>query len=176
MRVTSGSPARFDGGDVHVVGGREHHGILGDLIVVKCESLARRQPGIERKRRDRAMVPVTIDGPLSEDHIGPFPVQKACEGLIVWGIDDRAAVDLSHESGNRFETLTSLLGFGGAYGGTTVESLSPAVSLSAVQVEQNHLMAKLRVSRDCTGAAAFGIARMTAHDDNLEGFGRGLRQ
>src|ERR1039457_4022556 len=155
MRVTGGAAPRFDGRDVHVVLGREHHRILGDFIVVKRESLAALQPRIEGEHRDGAMVAVTIDGPLREYDIRPFRGQQAREILVVWGIDDRPAVVLTGENGAGLETLTSLPGFGGANGATAVEALSAAESLSAVQVEQNHLVAQLRVACDRPGAAAF---------------------
>src|ERR1019366_1915681 len=135
--------------------------------LVKRESLAGFQPGIEGKHRDGAMVAVAVDGPLREYHVRAFRGEYASEGLIVCSVDDCAAVVLAGKSGPCIETLTGFPGFGGADDGTAPRSA--AEPLTAIQVQQNHLMAELGVARDRPGAAAFRIARMTARDDYLEG-------
>jgi len=65
--------------------------------------------------------------------------------------------------------LTGLEGFGSAYSGAASKARSAAEPLAAIEVQQNHLMAEIRVARDRPGAAAFRVARMTARDDDLEG-------
>jgi hypothetical protein len=122
------------------------------------------------------MVAVAVDGPLGEYYIGAFRSEHASESLIVRGIDDRAAVVLAGESGTGLKTLTSIQGFGGADGGTTPEARSAAVPFTAIQVEQDDFMAQVGVARDRPGATAFGVARVTARDDYLEGVRGGFRQ
>jgi hypothetical protein len=122
------------------------------------------------------MVAVLVDRPLGKDHIRAFRREHATESLVMFGIDDRAAVVLAGERGARFETFASLLGFGGADSGASSEARSTAIPLSAIQVEQHHLVAEFRVARNGSRAAAFRIARMTAGDHNLEGRRGGSRQ
>src|SRR5450432_4648437 len=98
------------------------------------------------------MVPVTVDGPLREHHIGAFRSQNASEVLIVRLIDDGAAIVLSGESGTGLENLAGFPGFCGADIGTAAEAGSAAKPFAAVEVQQNHLMAECRVACDGPGA------------------------
>ena len=84
-------------------------------------------------------------------------------------IDDGPAVILACENGPGFKNLTGLAGFGGADVRATAEDLAAAESLAAIQIEHNHVMAEIGVTRDGAGAAAFRVARMPARDDYLEG-------
>jgi hypothetical protein len=94
----------------------------------------------------------------------------------VRGVDGRPAVVLAGEGGTGLQDLTGLLRFGGAYGGATVEAYSATEPLTAIQVQDDNLMAELGVARDGPGAAALGVARMTARDDDLEGWRGGSCQ
>jgi hypothetical protein len=176
VRITGGVAPRLHRGDINVLGGREHHGIFSNLVVVQCEILAAFQPRIQSKHRYGAMVSVLVDGPLGKNHIRAFRREHATESLVVFGIDDRAAVVLAGERGARLETFASLLGFGGADSGASSKARSTAIPLSTIEVEQHHLVSEFRVARNGSGAAAFRVARMTAGDHNLEGGRDGSRQ
>lgn len=168
VRITSGVAARFHSGYIDVFGRREHSGILGDLVIVQGKPPAGFPPRVEGKHGYGAMVAVPVDGPLGEHHVGIFAGEKAREALIVWGIDDRAAVVLAGKNGARFQTSTSSLGFGGANGAAAVEARAAAESLAAVEIEQDHLMSQIGVAGDGPAAAALRVARMAARDDDFE--------
>ena len=114
------------------------------------------------------MVAMAVDGPLGEHHVRSFRVERAREGLVMGGVDDGAAVVLAGEGGAGPEDLACLAGFGGANGGTVAGAGSAAEALTAIQVQQNHLVAELGVAGNRAGAAAFWVAGMTAGHDYLE--------
>jgi hypothetical protein len=66
------------------------------------------------------MVAVAVDGPLRENDVGSFGCKGARESLVMWRIDDRAAVYLAGKSGSGFKRQTSVLGFRGPNGGAAV--------------------------------------------------------
>jgi hypothetical protein len=70
--VTGGAAAGLYGGDVDVVGWREHGRVFGDFVIVKREFLVGLKEGVEREGRDGSMVAVAVDGPLGEDCIWGF--------------------------------------------------------------------------------------------------------
>lgn len=86
-------------------------------------------------------------------------------------IDDGAAVILTGESGASLQSSTGCFGLGGAHRGTSVEACLAAETLSAIEVEQNHLVTEFAPAGDRPGAAALGVSRMAARNDDLERLG-----
>lgn len=82
MRETGGVAEGFGFGlgDIDVVARREHHGVVGDFVIIESSFSAGSEPGIERQLRDGAMIAVLIDGPLSEDDVGSETGEELVEG------------------------------------------------------------------------------------------------
>jgi hypothetical protein len=54
------------------------------------------------------MVAMAVDGPLGEYHIGAFRSEHASESLIVWGVNESAAVVLAGESGTGLNSSSTV--------------------------------------------------------------------
>ena len=122
------------------------------------------------------MIAVAIDRPVRENHVRAFGGEDARKGLIMQGIDDGTAVILAGESGVGFKPSTGVLGFRGSNCGTAIEARSAAEPLTAIQVQQNNVMAQVAIACDRPGAAAFRVAWMAACHDDLQGLRRRFSQ
>ena len=112
------------------------------------------------------MVAVLIDGPLREQNVRVFRIEQFAEGGILFSIDDGLAVVLAGKERSGFEDLARLVCFGSANLATTVAvTLTVAISLAMVEIEQSGIVAEGGVACNRAGAAAFRITRMTAGDD-----------
>ena len=168
VRVTGGVALGFHRGNVDVFGGREHHGVFGDLVVVERGLFTSSEPGVEDEHRERAMIAMVIDGPLREKNVRLFGIEHTTESLVVGVIDDGPRIVLPGESGARFQDSACFLGFSGANGGAAAEGGSAAESFTTIEVKQNNFVAELGIAGDRTRAAAFGIARMPACYNDFE--------
>jgi len=92
----------------------------------------------------------------------------------MFGVDDRASIDLSGEGHASLEDAAGVLSFGGADPGAAVERRRAAVAFSTIQIQQHDAMAERCQACDRACAAAFGVARMTSCDHDFQG--RGLRE
>ena len=66
------------------------------------------------------------------------------------------------------------MGFRRADAAALREAGFAAVAFSAIEIEQNHMVAEVGVAGDGAGAAAFGVAGVTACDHDSEGGSCGL--
>src|SRR5579859_4937984 len=157
-------------GDVDIVSGRgELRGVfsIGNFVVVKGEAMLQLLPGFEGEVGDAAMVGMIVDEPVGEDGVGVFFLDDLLKRFVVRVVDDGMAVELVGVGGPSFQNLASLFGFGDAHGSA---SLHPG---SIVHVEQDDFMAQRGEARDGAAAAVFGIAGMSAGNDNFR-LARGL--
>ena len=114
------------------------------------------------------MVAVPVDGPMGEDDVGLFRGEQAREAVIVKRVDDGAAVDLVGEGGVGFQDAAGTPGFSRADGGAAVQAGRAAISLAAVEIEERDVVAKRGVAGDGAAASTFGVAGMSAGDDDLQ--------
>lgn len=176
MRITGRAPAPFHAGDIDILGGRKHGGIFRHLVVVKSEASSGFPPRIEREQGNRSVVAMTVDRPLGKDDVGFFAGQQTCEFFVVLFVDHGAPVVLTCECSPRPQNLARLFRFGGPDLGATAQAGRPAVSFAAVEIQENNLMAQLRITGHRTSATAFGVARMSAGHNDLQRMRGGLQR
>ena len=170
--VAGGAAAGFNLRNVDVFGGIEHHGVVGDFVEVESGGLAAAQPGVEDQVGEGAVVAVLIQGPLGKDDIGVLGVEEAAKFIVVGVVDDGTAVVLVGENGARFQDFAGFLSFGGADRATLARLGSATVAFATIEIKQNDIVAEIGVAGDGAGAAAFGIAGMTAGHHDFEFAGR----
>jgi hypothetical protein len=154
--------------DVDEVSGRgELHGVfaVGDFVVVESESVLELLPCLEGEIRDGTVVGVVIDGPMGEDGVGVFSIEDFLEGLVVIVVDNSVSIGLVGVDGTGFEDLTRLLCFGNADG---CGGLPGAV----IEVEEGDVVSLGGEAGDSPSAAVFGVAGVTARDNDSVLFGR----
>ena len=150
--------------DIDIVSGRVLHRILpvGDLVVIERKRLFRLPPRIIGEHRNRPVVAVVVNGPLGKDGVRLLSAYGSFVGFVVCVIRHGVAVYLPCIDSSSLQYcarpfgLSDTRGGGGGRPGTVV------------QVEQNHLMAKLRESADGSAATIFRIAGVAAGHDQLQ--------
>ncbi len=78
----------------------------------------------------------------------------------------------------RFQDLASAFGLGCANGSAALRTGigDVAIAFAPIEVQQSDIMAKRHIAGDGAGAAALGVARMTAGDNDLKTRCCGVRQ
>ena len=161
----------FGGGDVDVVGGGEHHGVVGNFVVVEGGFFVGGEPCVEDELGECAVVAMVVDGPVGEEDVGTLGGEKLSELLVMGVVDDGLAVDLFGEHRRGVEDLAGFLRFGGADGGA-IRIRRFAEAFATVEIEESDIVAEGDVAGDGAGTAAFGVARMGAGDYDFERDGR----
>ena len=113
------------------------------------------------------MIAMRVDGPLRENDVRFLGDEQAAIDLVVFVIDDGAAVDLIREYRAGFQDLARSLSFGRSDLSAEIEACAAAEALAAIEVEKDDLVAQIGVPSNGAGAAAFRIAGMAARDDDL---------
>ena len=161
----------FGGGDVDVVGGGEHHGVVSDFVVVEGGFFVGGEPGVEGELGEGAVVSMVVDGPVGEEDVGILGGEKLSEVLVMGFVDDGLAVDLFGVNGRGVEDLAGFLRFGGADGGA-IRIRRFAEAFATVEIEESDSVAEGDVAGDGASNAAFGVAGMSAGDYDFERDGR----
>lgn len=161
----------FGGGDVDVVGGGEHHGVVGDFVVVEGGFFVGGEPGVENKLGEGTVVAMVVDGPVGEEDVGVLGGEKLSELLVMGVVDDGLAIDLFGVNGRGVEDLAGFLRFGGADGGA-IRICRLAEAFATVEIEESDIVAEGDEAGDGASNAAFRVAGMGTGDDDFERGGR----
>ena len=87
-----------------------------------------------------------------------------------------ASIVLTHKRRARFQNLARFPSFRGADRRAPVKCRLPAIPFTAIEIQQNHLVAQIRVARDRAGAAAFRVAWVSARHHDLQSVRRRFPQ
>src|SRR3984885_8181719 len=143
VRITSGPPLRFDIRDIDEIPGRKHHGIFGDFVEIERRFPAAAEPCVEDQHRDGPVIAVLVNGPLNENDVSLLTVEQAAEIVVMGVVDNRAAVILPGKSSASLEDAARFFGFGTAHRGALGRVRAFAESLTAIQVQENHLVTEV---------------------------------
>jgi len=110
------------------------------------------------------MIAMTINGPMRENDVGLFRRQRSDEGLVMRVIHNGLSVSLAGEHGVGVQDFRRCPGFGRSYFGTAGKFCRAAIALAPIEVEKSGMVPQSGVTRDGSGATAFGVARMAARD------------
>ena len=108
------------------------------------------------------MIAVVVNGPLSKDRVRLLGLDQLRVLFVVRIVDNGVAVDLSGVGRPRLEYFASSFRLSDSYG------RAGRRPRSVVQVKQHYLVAKLGQASDGAAASVFGIAGMSAGDDNFQ--------
>lgn len=113
------------------------------------------------------MIAMMIDRPVRKHYVGRFGREYPGKLLVMLRIDDGASVVLAGKCSSCVKNTAGILSFSASDTAATVERRSAAVSLAAIEIQQNNLVPESRISRNSAATAAFRIPWVAARHDDL---------